>query len=249
MRNLIADWVDDRTGYRALFRTFSDEIDPRRRPLAVHLRHGNLLHLPHPGLHRSHDDDRVQPIDGQRLGKRLSTSTTSCGWAGSSAACITSAPQAVIVLLVLHLVQTLFAGAYRQPREFNWWLGLALLILVVGFGHTGYQLPWDQKGYWATKVVTNIMSGAPVIGPFIKTVVVGGTEYGNQTLTRLYGLHVGILPVLMFLCLWAHVSLARKHGLTPPAQFDSSKDERTGRARRSRTWSSSRPCSRPWQSW
>ena len=95
-----------------------------------------------------------------------------------------------------------------------------MLVLIVGFGHTGYQLPWDQKGYWATKVVTNIMSGAPVIGPYVKTVVVGGTEYGNQTLTRFYGLHVGILPVLMFLCLWAHVSLARKHGLTPPARVD-----------------------------
>ena len=73
-----------------------------------------------------------------------------------------------------------------------------LLVLTVGFGLTGYLLPWDQKGYWATKVVTNIMGGAPVIGPYLKKVVVGGTDYGNQTLTRFYGLHVGILPVLMF---------------------------------------------------
>ena len=55
--------------------------------------------------------------------------------------------------------------------------------------------------------MTNIMGGAPVIGPYLKTIVVGGTEYGNQTITRLYGLHVAILPILMILCLWAHVML------------------------------------------
>jgi quinol-cytochrome oxidoreductase complex cytochrome b subunit/mono/diheme cytochrome c family protein len=126
--------------------------------------------------------------------------------------------QTVMVLLVLHLLQTLTAGAYRVPRELNWWFGLVLLVLTVGFSHTGYQLPWDQKGYWATKVVTSIMGGAPVIGPSIKTLVVGGTEYGNQTITRFYGLHVGILPALMFACLAIHVSLARRHGLTTPAR-------------------------------
>ena len=69
--------------------------------------------------------------------------------------------QAVMVLLALHLLQVLIAGAYRKPREVNWWFGMALLVLTVGFSHTGYQLPWDQKGYWATKVVTNIIGGCP----------------------------------------------------------------------------------------
>jgi ubiquinol-cytochrome c reductase cytochrome b subunit len=62
------------------------------------------------------------------------------------------------------------------------------------------------------------MGGAPILGPYVKTIVVGGSEYGNQTLTRFYGLHVGILPVLIALCLWAHIALARRHGLTPPAR-------------------------------
>ena len=70
-----------------------------------------------------------------------------------------------MVLLVLHLLQVLWAGAYRRPREFNWWFGMALLFLTLGFSLTGYLLPWDQKGYWATKVATNIMGGAPVAGP------------------------------------------------------------------------------------
>ena len=123
----------------------------------------------------------------------------------------------VMVLLVFHLLQVLLAGAYRKPREVNWWFGLALLVLTVGFGHTGYQLPWDQKGYWATKVMTNIMGGAPLIGPYFKTIVVGGTEYGNQTITRLYGLHVAILPILMILCLW------RPRDACPAARADASR--------------------------
>ena len=93
---------------------------------------------------------------------------------------------------------------------------MALLFLTLGFSLTGYLLPWDQKGYWATKVATNIMGGAPVLGPYLQKIVVGGSDYGNQTLTRFYGLHVGVLPLLFFMCLAAHVALFRRHGLTPP---------------------------------
>ena len=73
---------------------------------------------------------------------------------------------------------------------------MALLFLTLGFSLTGYLLPWDQKGYWATKVATNIMGGAPVVGPYLQKIVVGGPDYGNQTVTRFYGLHVGFLPAL-----------------------------------------------------
>jgi quinol-cytochrome oxidoreductase complex cytochrome b subunit/mono/diheme cytochrome c family protein len=127
------------------------------------------------------------------------------------------AAQAMVVLLVLHLLQVLWAGAYRQPRELNWWFGMALLFLTLGFSLTGYLLPWDQKGYWATKVATNIMGGAPFLGPYLQKVVVGGSDYGNQTVTRFYGLHVGLLPALLVLCLVAHVALFRRHGITAPA--------------------------------
>jgi ubiquinol-cytochrome c reductase cytochrome b subunit len=126
------------------------------------------------------------------------------------------AAQAMVVLLVLHLLQVLWAGAYRRPREFNWWFGMALMVLTLGFSLTGYLLPWDQKGYWATKVATNIMGGAPVLGPYLQKVLVGGPDYGNQTVTRFFGLHVGILPTLLVLCLVAHVALFRRHGITPP---------------------------------
>ncbi len=124
--------------------------------------------------------------------------------------------QAMVVLLALHLIQVLIAGAYRAPREVNWWFGMALMFVTLGFSLTGYLLPWDQKGYWATKVATNIASGAPVVGPYLQKVVVGGPDYGNQTLTRFYGLHVGVLPALLVMCLAAHIALFRKHGVTPP---------------------------------
>jgi ubiquinol-cytochrome c reductase cytochrome b subunit len=134
--------------------------------------------------------------------------------------------QAMIVLLAMHLLQVVWAGAYRAPREVNWWFGMALLFITLGFSLTGYLLPWDQKGFWATKVATNIMGGAPVLGPYLQKVVVGGPDYGNQTLTRFYGLHVGALPGLMVMCLAAHVALFRRHGLTPPrnaAKWDAGK--------------------------
>ena len=124
--------------------------------------------------------------------------------------------QAMVVLLVLHLLQVVWAGAYRVPRELNWWFGIALMVLTLSFCLTGYLLPWDQKGYWATKVATNIMGGAPVLGPYLQKVLVGGTHYGNQTLTHFYGLHVGILPILLVVCLAVHVALFRKHGVTAP---------------------------------
>lgn len=121
---------------------------------------------------------------------------------------------AVVVLLVLHLIQAIVTAAYRAPREVNWWLGLALMGAMLALALTGYLLPWDQKGYWATRVATNIAGSTPVLGPSIQKVLVGGTEYGNQTLTRLYSLHVGLLPWTIGLLLLGHYLLARKHGLT-----------------------------------
>ena len=124
--------------------------------------------------------------------------------------------QAMVILLFLHLIQVLVAGAYRAPREVNWWLGMVLLFITLGFSLTGYLLPWDQKGYWATKVATNIMGITPLVGAEVQKVVVGGSEYGNQTLTRFFGIHVGVLPGLLVLTLAAHIMVFRRHGVTAP---------------------------------
>src|SRR5947199_1479540 len=123
--------------------------------------------------------------------------------------------QAMNVLLVLHLMQVLIDGAYKAPREMNFWFGLLLLLLVLGLSLTGYLLPWDQKGFWATKVATNIMAITPLIGPQLQRLVLGGADYGHHTLTRFFALHAGVLPGAIIVLLTAHIYLFRRHGLTP----------------------------------
>jgi ubiquinol-cytochrome c reductase cytochrome b subunit len=122
--------------------------------------------------------------------------------------------QAMVVLLALHFFQVVVDGAYRAPREFNFWMGLVLALLVQALALTGYLLPWDQKGYWATKVATNLMSLAPVVGPKVQQVVVGGGDYGHFTLTRFFAVHAGLLPALVVVFLAIHVALFRRHGIT-----------------------------------
>jgi ubiquinol-cytochrome c reductase cytochrome b subunit len=121
--------------------------------------------------------------------------------------------QAMVVLLALHLLQVVIDGAYKAPREVNFWLGLVLMLLVLGMALTGYLLPWDQKGYWATIVATNLAGIVPGIGPALQSLVVGGPEYGHHTLTRFFALHAGFLPATLVLFLVVHLALFRKHGL------------------------------------
>ena len=124
------------------------------------------------------------------------------------------ASHAMIVLLVLHLVQVVIAGAYRSPREINWWLGMVLLGLVLGTALTGYLLPWDERGYWATQVTTKILGVVPLFGPTLERLLLGGPTYGHHTLTRFFALHAGLLPALLVLVTVLHVVLFRRHGVT-----------------------------------
>jgi ubiquinol-cytochrome c reductase cytochrome b subunit len=121
--------------------------------------------------------------------------------------------QAMVVLMVIHVLQVVIDGAYRAPRELNFWIGLILLQIVLGLGLTGYLLPWDQKGYWATKVATNIAALVPGVGEELRQVVVGGPEYGHHTLTRFFALHAGLLPFLFLVFVGIHVALFRRHGI------------------------------------
>ena len=116
--------------------------------------------------------------------------------------------QAMVVLLPIHMLQVVLEKAYVKPREFNYWLGLVLMLITFGLGLTGYLLPWDQKGYWATKVATNLMT-LPPGGAEMQKMVVGGTEYGNLTLTRFFALHVLVLPGALIGFLVLHLALFR----------------------------------------
>ena len=134
---------------------------------------------------------------------------------------------AMIVLIVLHMIQTFLHGAYKAPREVNWLSGLVLLGVVLSLSLTGYLLPWDQKGFWATQVATNIMGSIPGIGDALQTFALGGVEYGNLTLTRFYALHVFVLPGTLIAITGFHIMLMRRHGVTPKPGRSEEELERT----------------------
>ncbi|MCH2059024.1 MAG: cytochrome b N-terminal domain-containing protein [Verrucomicrobiales bacterium] len=122
--------------------------------------------------------------------------------------------QIMVILLLLHLVQVVIDSAYRAPREFNFWFGVILLFLTLAISLTGYLLPWDQKGFWATKVATNLAGVVPLIGEDLQKVIVGGSDYGHHTLTRFFALHAGVLPGALVALIVVHIYLFRRHGIT-----------------------------------
>ena len=122
---------------------------------------------------------------------------------------------AMMVLLPLHLLQVVWDKAYRPPREFNFWTGMVAMLLILGLALTGYLLPWDQKGFWATQVATNLSALTPAVGDEVQEVAVGGKEYGHHTLTRFFALHAGVLPLLLIIVLAKHLYFFRRHGITP----------------------------------
>lgn len=122
----------------------------------------------------------------------------------------------MVILVVLHMLHTFFTSAYKKPRELNWVSGVVLLLLTLGFGFTGYLLPWDQRGFWATQVGTEIAGSLPAIGEPIMRLMRGGEGLGQLTLTRFYATHIIILPVLLLLIVGFHLFLLRLHGMAPP---------------------------------
>ncbi len=129
-----------------------------------------------------------------------------------------------VVLAVLHMSRVYFMGAYKYPREATWLSGVALLVLVMAFGFTGYLLPWDQKAYWATAVGTNIAGQTPAVGPAMATLMRGGRDLGAATLTRFYAFHVIVLPALAALLIGAHLFLVVWHGISAPPGADDADD-------------------------
>ena len=119
---------------------------------------------------------------------------------------------AIAIVSGLHLLQTAISGAYKKPRELTWWLGLLLLVLILAWAITGYVLRWDQAGYWANKVEVGIAAGTPIVGPLIRSLALGGNDYGNLTLTRFYDLHVVVLPAIVGLAIVGHIWLVKRHG-------------------------------------
>jgi len=121
---------------------------------------------------------------------------------------------AMVVLVVLHMLRVIFYGAYKFPREVTWFSGVFLLLVVIGFGFTGYLLPWDQKAYWATTVGTRIAGTPPLIGDWILLIVRGSEELSAMTLARFFGVHVWVLPATLLFLLLIHIYLVIKKGIS-----------------------------------
>ncbi len=118
----------------------------------------------------------------------------------------------MVLTVILHMVRVFYTGAYKPPREFNWIIGVFLLLFTLGSSFTGYLLPWDQLSYWAITVGTNIAGYAPALGEQARTILLGGNDVGQNTLIRFYALHIIILPLIMIVVISWHVWRVRKDG-------------------------------------
>jgi quinol-cytochrome oxidoreductase complex cytochrome b subunit len=129
------------------------------------------------------------------------------------------AAHAMVFVVFLHMCRVFFTGAYKPPRQFNWVVGVGLLLLTLALSFTGYLLPWDQLAYWAITVGTNIAAYAPLVGEQLKYLLLGGHVIGPGALLRFYVLHCVILPLAIFLLAAVHVwRLRRDGGLAAPAE-------------------------------
>jgi len=207
----LGDWIEERTGYRSLVKSFVDLTVPggARFAYAWGAAMGLVLAL--------------VIVTGVLMSTVYSPGTTTAwasvmfiqqkvpgGWIVRGLHQFGA--QALIVLGAIHVGHAIVRGAYRRPREFTYWLALALMGLVVVCALTGNPLRWDQRGFWALRVETGIMGTVPVVGTVMQEALLGGSLPGNMTLTRLYTLHAMVLPVVLTLLFLAYVRLAKKHG-------------------------------------
>lgn len=213
----LADWLDDRTGFRHLRRYLLEEPLPAGTGWWFTL--GSVLLF---GL-------AVQFVTGVTLALYYAA-TPDHAW--DSVRFITTDVRAggfvrglhhwgaslMVIAAFAHLVRVVYFGSYRKPREINWVVGLVLLHVILGFALTGYLLPWDQRAYWATVVAINLSKLTPIVGEFIAAFLRGGQDIGALTLTRWYAVHVLVLPAATVSLVIAHLYLMRRHGISGPVK-------------------------------
>ena len=122
----------------------------------------------------------------------------------------------MIAFCLAHMLRVFFTGSYKNPRELNWVAGTFLLLLTLAFGFTGYLLPWDQKALWGSTVGSEILGIIPGIGPWLLGLLRGGADITGLTLTRFYGIHMLVLPVLVVVFLAIHFVIIRRQGISGP---------------------------------
>lgn len=119
-----------------------------------------------------------------------------------------------------HMFSVAFLRAYRKPRELTWVSGMILLFLVLGFGFSGYLLPWNTLAFFATKVGTQIAGQVPFIGTKVMIFLRGGEEVTGATLTRFFGFHIAVLPGITTFLLLLHIALIQRFGMSAPPKME-----------------------------
>jgi len=145
---------------------------------------------------------------------RFITTKVPFGWLVRSMHCWSA--HLMIVSLVLHMLSTMMLKAYRTPRELTWLTGFALFALALGFGFSGYLLPWNELAFFATAVGTDSVKAVPWIGEWLMHVLRGGPDVSGHTLYRFFALHVVVLPLSVFAVVGLHLLLIQRQGMAPP---------------------------------
>src|SRR5213592_4181184 len=125
----------------------------------------------------------------------------------------------MILTLFIHMASVYLTRAYRRPREATWISGVGLLVVVLGFGFSGYLLPWNKLSFFATQVGTQIVGSVPLVGSFLLRFLRGGENVTGATITRFYAFHVAILPATATALLALHVLLVQLHGMSTPPDY------------------------------
>jgi len=122
----------------------------------------------------------------------------------------------MVASVFLHMMRVYFVGAYRNPREINWMLGSILLMVTIFFGYTGYLLPWDELGFAAGSIGLEMATSIPAMGPLMAQIVFGGTQLTGDTVTRMYWLHIFVLPLIGTILIIIHMALVWIQGEAEP---------------------------------
>lgn len=147
----------------------------------------------------------------------------------------------MVALLFIHVISNFFMGSYKKPREITWLVGGCILLITLAFCLSGYLLPWSQRSYWATTIVTNIPTAFPVVGDFVAHLLRGGDTISGITLNRFFSLHVGFLPPIFLTLLGIHIFVVWRIGLSVPGFSKSAAEEEPWSGYRHVTYSRSYP--------
>ncbi|QSG06601.1 cytochrome b [Halapricum desulfuricans] len=124
--------------------------------------------------------------------------------------------QVMVAAVFLHMLRVYFTGAYKEPRELNWLLGIVLISLTMVFGYTGYLLPWDQLAFWAGQIGVEMSLSIPLIGEWVAQLLFGGFTPNPATLQRMYILHVFFLPFIVTTLIAIHIGIVWMQGIAEP---------------------------------